>query len=148
MSLAGATRAAVKRTPQQVARLAKSNGRKGERLTAEYLKAGGFPLAERRRLKGSKDVGDVGVGLPGVVIEVKWYGKTVTAGQLDEFLEETLVEMGNDQADMGVLVVNRPRSQDVGTWHVYVRWSGTPEGQWIYTNGVGLLRILKERVVL
>ncbi len=48
----------------------KTKGRNGENEVVAYLQTTGFPLAERRRLTGSHDRGDIS-GIENVVIEVK-----------------------------------------------------------------------------
>lgn len=49
---------------------AKAKGRVGEQAVCDYLRNNGFPLAERRRLEGVLDRGDV-AGVKGTAIEVK-----------------------------------------------------------------------------
>lgn len=86
----------------------KNIGTAAETAVVRYLRANGFPQAERRALTGSLDQGDV-TGIPGVVIEVKGgqAAKTASDGQVAEWLTETETERRNAGADIGVLVLAR-----------------------------------------
>lgn len=48
----------------------RKKGTKFETEVVEFLRAHGFPYAERRAMRGTKDAGDV-AGIPGIAIEVK-----------------------------------------------------------------------------
>lgn len=65
---------------------AKAKGRNGETAVVNYLRSVGIP-AERRRLAGIEDMGDIS-GWPGVVCEVKATKKIDLAGALDEAMTE------------------------------------------------------------
>lgn len=80
----------------------KQKGTAYETLVVRFLRASGFPHAERRALHGGNDEGDV-TGVPGVV----WECKNHKALKLSEWLNETEVERDNANADVGVLVVKR-----------------------------------------
>lgn len=80
----------------------KAKGRNAENLFVEFLR-GWFPLAERRRLNGSYDRGDVS-GVPDTVIEVKSGSKIDLPG----WLRELEVEMANDDAEFGCVAI-KPR---------------------------------------
>lgn len=85
--------------------MANPNGRKGTSWESEIvreLKAHGWPYAERRRLSGKYDRGDI-AGLPGVVIEAKSARKY----ELSEWLDEANAERDNDNADLGVVWFKR-----------------------------------------
>lgn len=84
---------------------AKSKGRETENIFVEYLIEHGVIHAERRRLNGSFDQGDV-TGWPGVVVEVKSGAKLDIAG----WLAELKVEMLNAEAEMGFVAV-RPKGK-------------------------------------
>ena len=76
------------------------SGRKGTAWETEIcktLKMCGWPYAERRRLSGSEDRGDI-AGIPGVVIEAKNCRKT----ELASWVDEANIERDNDHADLGV----------------------------------------------
>lgn len=83
-------------------------GTAGETGVCRFLADNGFPLAERRRLRGNVDGGDL-VTVPGLVIEVKSgaAAKNASLALVDAWLFETEVERVNAGADVGVLVVQR-----------------------------------------
>lgn len=86
----------------------KDIGTAAESAVVRFLRANGFPNAERRALRGTYDCGDV-TGIPGVVIEVKGgkAAKTASDGLVAEWLAETEVERVNARADIGILVIAR-----------------------------------------
>lgn len=90
--------------PQRPMTLAysKAKGREAENAVVAYLAANGYPHAERRRLSGSSDRGDI-AGVVGRVIEVKDEKTTDLAG----WMRELAVEMANDGADQGVVIRKR-----------------------------------------
>lgn len=109
-------------TPRTAAQMrhAKTKGRDAENAVVEWLKANGRPHAERRRLTGSSDQGDI-AGLPYVVVEVK-NEKTIT---LPGYLAELEAEIRNAKADTGVVLVKRRGSTNVADWYAVMpgdRW--------------------------
>lgn len=68
---------------------AKAAGRSWENAIVDALLRHGWPHAERRRLAGSKDRGDI-AGVAGVVIEAKNTKGYDLAGALDEARREAL----------------------------------------------------------
>ena len=78
----------------------KAKGRNAESAVVDLARRSGWPHAERRRLEGVQDRGDV-AGMPGLVVEVKSGARLDLAGWLAETERERLV----DGADYGVLVV-------------------------------------------
>lgn len=80
----------------------RQKGTSFETLIVEFLRANGFPYAERRALHGTADKGDI-TGTGPLVWECKNH-KTLA---LSEWLRETEVERRNADADHGVLVVKR-----------------------------------------
>lgn len=76
----------------------KAKGSSWERAIVEYLRAAGWPFAERRLAGAAKDRGDI-AGVVGVVIEAK---NTATA-RLAEWVDETELERTNDGAWLGVV---------------------------------------------
>jgi hypothetical protein len=57
----------------------RAKGTRFETEIVEYLKANGFPYAERRAMRGSRDAGDI-AGIPGIAIEAKNW-KTLALGE-------------------------------------------------------------------
>jgi len=86
-------------------RTAKTKGRETENLFVEWVRDHGVPHAERRRLNGSADRGDVG-GWPGVCVEIKSGARTDIAG----WLQQLKVETDHAGADVGFVAV-RPKGQ-------------------------------------
>jgi hypothetical protein len=76
-------------------------GTGAETAVVKYLSEHGWPLAERRSLKGSQDRGDV-TGMPGLAVEVKYANAGIRMGT---WLAETGVERLNAKADHGILVI-------------------------------------------
>lgn len=93
----------------------KAVGTEAESAVRDYLRANGFPFADRLTLHGSKDIGDVrlGDGVP-VVVEVKGGQKAVT--ELGSHVKEMLVEVENAQAETGFVIAKRRQSGKVGDW--------------------------------
>lgn len=81
-------------------RAIKAKGRDAENAIVELLRASGWPLAERRRLTGTLDRGDI-TGVPDVVLE----SKSGAAIKLAEWLKETEKERVNDRATYGALII-------------------------------------------
>lgn len=80
-------------------------GRMAENAVVAYLRDHGFPHAERRRLEGVNDKGDL-ISSPGLVWEVKYAGSSKL--RLTGWIKETDVETANANADFGILVVKQP----------------------------------------
>lgn len=99
-------------------------GTRAETAVVRYLQANGWPNAERRRLRGRLDAGDI-TGTPGVCIEVKGGDQARYASDNDiaDWLAETWVERGNADADVGVLVVQRRGvgPTNAGRWWAVMR---------------------------
>ncbi|MFF7880952.1 hypothetical protein ACH40F_08265 [Streptomyces sp. NPDC020794] len=76
----------------------KAKGSAWERAIVEYLRAAGWPFAERRLAGSAKDRGDI-AGVVGVVIEAK----NTASRKLAEWIEETETERVNDDAWLGVV---------------------------------------------
>lgn len=98
-------------TPQAKAKI---RGRQTENAVVGFLNDNGYPYAERRRLKGAADEGDI-TGIPGVVIEVKGD----RSNRITEWRRETLTEAENAKAELALLVVRLER-QPVGKWDVHL----------------------------
>lgn len=104
----------------------KAIGTAAETAVVRYLRAHGFPQAERRALTGSLDQGDI-TGTPGICWEVKGgtAAKTASDGQVAAWLVETETERVNSGADIGVLVLQRAGigPANAGRW-----WAVVPVG--------------------
>lgn len=85
-------------------------GTRTETAVVRYLRANGWPNAERRALHGATDLGDI-TGTPGICWEVKGgeQAKTASDGLVRQWLAETTVETVNADAAIGVLVVQQAR---------------------------------------
>lgn len=99
----------------------RANRRKGadaERAVARWLRANGFPGAERAvraAYVGSDrvipDPGDL-TGTPGIV----WQVKDCRREQISTWLYETEKQRVDARADHGMLIQRRPGKADVGKW--------------------------------
>jgi hypothetical protein len=86
----------------------KAKGTAAETAVTRYARLNGFPLADRRPLKGNYDEGDI-LLCPGAVLEVK-AGKAAqnaSYNQVLAWLAETEAERVNAHADTAALVVQR-----------------------------------------
>jgi len=94
-------------------------GTVAETAVVRYLRANGWPNAERRALRGAYDCGDV-TGTPGVCWEVKagQAASTASDGQVALWLAETETERVNAKADIGILVLRRAgiSGRNCGRW--------------------------------
>jgi hypothetical protein len=90
----------------------KTKGREAENAAVACLQTQGWPYAERRRLAGSSDRGDI-AGIPGVVIEVKNEKRIDLAG----YMAELEVEIANDGADTGFAWVKKRGCTDARDWY-------------------------------
>lgn len=77
-----------------------------ENAVVDYLIGHGFPYAERRRLTGANDKGDI-ISSPGLAWEVKYAGSSTL--RLSGWMKETDDEQANCGADYGILVIKPPR---------------------------------------
>ena len=91
---------------------AKRKGSQAERDVVAYLKANGFPYADRRVAGATLDKGDIS-GVLGVTIEIKNHARLDLAG----WLAELEIEMKNDSAWTGVVIHKRKGKGDVGEWY-------------------------------
>lgn len=91
----------------------KAKGRVWESAVVQYLNQNGFPYAERRRLNGVLDRGDI-AGFPGLVIEAK-HEKTY---KLPEWVREAERERDNDHAEYGVVWARQNGSPFAGAGFV------------------------------
>ncbi len=95
----------------------RDKGTRFESAIVAYLRAEGFPYAERRALHGAYDKGDI-TGVPGLVVEAKSVARLDLSGWLDEAEEER----DNASANVGVVWIKRRGYQSPG--RAYVLMSG------------------------
>lgn len=105
---------------------AKRKGQQTEQMWVDYLRDSGWPYAERRRLTGKHDRGDI-AGCPGVTVEVKSGAKI----SLGEWMAELEREMANDETEVGYLTI-RPRNRP------------NPADWWCVVPAPILMRLLKD----
>lgn len=104
------------------ARAAKAKGRQAEAAVVKLLREAGL-AAERRRLTGASDIGDVG-GVRGLVIEVKACKQIQLGPWLDEMLRETAnanAKYPRDAPHAGLLVIKRRGHTDPREWYCCLR---------------------------
>jgi hypothetical protein len=93
-----------------------------ETQVVRYARANGFAAADRRTQKGRYDVGDI-LLCPGAIIEVKGgkAAKTASHGQINAWCDETVTEIRNARADIGLLVLHRAGAgaTRVGEWRAF-----------------------------
>jgi len=100
----------------------KNIGTKSETAVTRAAQSRGFPMAERRALRGRNDVGDI-LLCPGVVLEVKGgdMARKASDALVSKWLVETERERVNAGAEHAFLVVQRagvgPRNAH--QWHAY-----------------------------
>lgn len=102
----------------------KAKGSTAERQVVDYLRATGWPHAERRLAGATKDRGDI-AGVVGVCIEVKSQAEL----RLSTWVDEALAEQANDRADIGLV------------WHKR-RGKGSPADWYVTITGAQLVQLL------
>lgn len=90
----------------------KRKGSKAERDVVQWLKANGYPYADRRLAGATLDKGDIS-GVLGVTIEVKDHKRMDLAG----WIAELEIEMKNDNAWTGTVIHKRKGKGDVSEWY-------------------------------
>lgn len=106
---------------------AKDAGTRWETAIVQALIANGWPHAERRRLAGSYDKGDI-AGVPGIVIEAKDTNQLKVAAAVDEANVEAL----NANAPVGVAWFKR-------------KGKPSPLDGYVLMSGDTFLRLIAER---
>lgn len=101
----------------------KAKGTAVETAIVRYLRANGFPFADRQPLRGGRDQGDI-TACPGIIIEAKTSKRTGPTGLPSEqllatWLDQTELERVNAGAAVGLLVVKRHGTTDPGRWHCW-----------------------------
>lgn len=104
----------------------RDKGTAWETAIVGYLRASGAPHAERRRLSGAKDRGDI-AGLPGVVVEAKWAAARL---ELAAWIAEAEAERVNAGAELAVV------------WH-HRRGKASPGDGYVTMTGATLVRLLR-----
>lgn len=94
---------------------AKAKGRDTENRFVEFLQRW-VPHAERRRLNGNQDRGDI-AGTPGICWEVKSGARLDLAG----WMHELDAEVRNDHARHGVIVIRPKGAPDPANWWTVMR---------------------------
>lgn len=91
-------------------------GRSAENEMVAFLKERGFPMAERRRLSGNRDLGDI-AGVPGLILDVKSRRHMDLAAAMDDLRKKIKVAKEDDlNATVRAVVFKRPRCA-VGSWY-------------------------------
>lgn len=105
-------------------------GTDAERAVVRVLRDHGFPHAERRALRGSRDAGDI-TGTPGVLWEVKGGNAARDASdrQVREWFGRLNWKAGMEGAGDAVLVLQR---RGIGPANAGDWWAVTTVGQLIY----------------
>lgn len=104
-----------------------TRGKVTERMTVAWLRPNGFPLAERVVRTGyragsrtSADGGDIAVCL-GVIAQVKALQPVSRAERaVAEWMTQTEAQRVASGANVGLLIVRRPGTADVGEWWAYL----------------------------
>ncbi len=92
---------------------AKAKGRAVENQAVEWLRSKGWVNAERRRLNGIADMGDV-TGIPGMCIEVKSAAQWLPV----QWIRELVAEQANAGADVGFVMARPKGGTNVDDWVV------------------------------
>lgn len=90
---------------------AKAKGRATENQAVEWLREQGWAHAERRRLAGVEDQGDV-TGIPGICIEVK----SAAQWKPVQWLRECSVETQHANAALGFVMARPKGGTNVDDW--------------------------------
>lgn len=108
----------------------RAKGTGAETAVVRYLRANGFPHAERRALGGTQDRGDI-AGVISTVIEVKNCARM----ELAQWVDEAEQEAGNDNAMYGVV------------WHKR-RGQGSPSRWFVTMSGATFTALLADALGL
>lgn len=112
------------KTRSQIGKMSRNKGAKAERDVVKYLRAAGFPHAERAVRTGYRtngrtaaDPGDI-TGTPGII----WSVKDVAVERIDQWLADLDAMHGQDD-DVRLLVHKRRGHADPGRWWCWMRLS-------------------------
>ena len=107
----------------------KAKGSAFEREIVTYLRAHGFPYAERGVAGATEDIGDI-IGTPGIVWECKNQKRMVLAGWVDELLVEIANQLtrykNGGPLVLGAVIHKRKGKSSAGDYyatmplHIYV----------------------------
>lgn len=83
-----------------------------------WLQAHGWPYADRRRLNGAADLGDLQLSerIP-FIIEAKTAKKTTERATLGTFVKELEAEVINSKSEAGAVVFKKVGTTDVGEFY-------------------------------
>jgi hypothetical protein len=116
----------------------RARGTAAETGVTRFLNANGFPHAERRRLRGARDWGDLVVD-PRIIVEVKGgdAAKAASLADIGAWMIETEIERQNADADYGLLVVQRRgvAPTRAGAWRAFL-----PSWAWASLLGAPVVR--------
>lgn len=102
-------------------------GTAAETAVVRYLRNHGFPLAERRALRGARDAGDI-TGTPGICWSVKGgqMAKDAGDGLVEDWLSDLDKQTRHAGADYGILVMQRRGygPDRAGKWWAICRLNG------------------------
>jgi len=108
----------------------KIKGSTAERDIVNYLRASGWPHAERRLAGAADDRGDI-AGVVGICIEVKNCARMELAGWVDE----AVLEQANSKSDYGVVWHKRRGKPNPADW--FVTLTGGQFAQLLHDAGYG-----------
>ena len=99
---------------------------RAERIVVRWLQSHGFPCAERRARRGTKDAGDI-TGTPGICWEVKDVAQTrrVSDNQIGTWLAKLERARQHADAAWAVLVTRRHGTGNVGLWWAWMPLDST-----------------------
>ena len=113
-------------TPSQRGKSNRRKGAQAERDVVTWLRANGWPHAERAIATGNRsgdrvrqDPGDI-TGTIGLVWQIKDVDNLDQPAQLAAAMRETEQQRAHANAHIGVLVQRRRGTTDVGRWHAWV----------------------------
>lgn len=134
----------------------KAIGTAAETAVVRFLKANGWPNAERRALRGAADAGDI-TGTPGVCWEVKGGDAARRASDtvVAAWMVETLREQATAGAQLAVLVMQRAGigPTNAGRWWAVmtayqVECILSPSGMWSAGHRFPVRMLLVDAVAL
>lgn len=96
----------------------KSLGTQNETAIKEWLRANGWPYADRKVLAGANDEGDIRLSerIP-FVIEAKTAKSTTDRASLGTFVRELEVEVANADAECGAVIFKKKGTTNVGDYY-------------------------------
>lgn len=93
-------------------------GTEHESRVRTWLRGHGWPYADRRPKNGAKDLGDLRLSERiKFVIEAKNAKSTTDKAAIGSMVKELEVEVANDQAEAGAVILKRRGTTDVGEYY-------------------------------